>query len=331
MPDSKLVELARANKAAILAEEEDAMYEMARRWLQIEKVIEDDLEFLAMKAAQMKADGQTVNQAILLREERMQRLLWQVRSETGKYATWAEELISKYQGIFAEQGLEFAAAGILAGLNEYGMSIGFGRLNVDAIEAMIGFAGDGSPLEKYLREIHGKATDGILDKLVEGVAQGLNPQKIAANMADGFAGGLQQAMNTARTETLRAYRTATLMQYDASGLVVGYKRVSARDADVCAGCLFTDGQFYDDLSAFDEHNQGRCTLVPVLKDLPEPTWESSEDWFAGQPESVQAQILGGGRFEAWKNGTPLEAMVKRVDHPIWGGAFVPTPVGELGQ
>ncbi len=331
MPDSSMIGLARANKAAILAQEEDAMREMAKRWLQIEKVVQDDLEFLAMKAAEMKANGQVVNQAIALRMDRMTRVLYQIRSETGKYVTWADEFITNYQGYLAEQGLEHATAAILMNLNEYGLTVTFDRLNVGAIKNMIGFAGDGSPLSTYLQNVHGSAANGMLDALINGVAQGLNSKKIAMNMADGLGIGLQKAMNTARTETMRAYRSAALMQYDASGIVAGYKRVSARDSDVCPGCLFTDGQYYEDLMQFDEHNEGRCSLVPVLKNVPEPTWQSSTDWFANQSSDVQEQILGSGRFEAWKNGTPLEAMVKKVSGPVWGGAFVPTPVNELGQ
>lgn len=329
MPDSRIIGLARANKAAILAQEEDAMREMVKRWLQIEQAVRDDLEILALKAAQMKANGQVVNQAIALRMDRMTRVLYQVRAETGKYAQWAEDLITDHQIKLALQGLEHATAAILTTMDEYGISVAFDRLNIGAIENMIGFAADGSPLARYLQDVHGSAANGMLDALVNGIAQGMNSQKIAQNMADGLGIGLQKAMNTARTETLRSYRTATLMQYDASGIVAGYKRVSARDAEVCAGCLFTDGQYYEDLTQFDEHNQGRCSPVPVLKGIPEPTWESGAEWFETQSPAVQERILGSGRFEAWKNGTPLEAMVKRVNNPIWGGAFVPTPVGEL--
>lgn len=329
MPDPKVVQIMRAHKRDLLVQEERKMEEMARRWLEIEESLSDDLAALALEVAQAKADGQVINRATLVRMDRMTKLLFQVRAETGKYVTWADSFIAEYQALLAEQGLEHAVEAIVTSLQEYGLGISFDRLNVGAIESMIGLAGDGSPLEFYLRNVHQAAADGIIDALLNGIARGISPRKIALDMANGLGLGLQQAMNTARTEVLRAYRNATLMQYDASGLVIGYKRLSARDSRVCAGCLFTDGQVYQDLSHFDEHNQGRCTMVPLLQDIPEPTWQSPFDWFAQQEESVQQSILGARRFDAWKNGASLENMVKRVEDPIWGGAFVPAPVGEL--
>lgn len=329
MPEPMVVSIMRAHKKAILAQEESKIEEMARRWLIIERSMADDLSALALEAARLQEEGQIVNKALVLRMERMKKLLYQVRAETGKYVNWADEFISDYQALLAEQGIEHANDAIISLLDEYEVSGSFDRLNVSAIENMIGMAGDGSPLERYLRDVHMASADGMIDALINGVAKGMHPTKIATEMANGLGIGLQKAMNTARTETLRAYRNAMLMQYDASGLVVGYKRISARDECVCAGCLFTDGQIYEDLSQFEEHNQGRCSAVPILKNLPEPQWQDPKEWFEGQTARVQESILGTGRFDAWKNGASLDSMVKRVENPTWGGAFVPTPVSEL--
>ena len=328
MSEPKVVQIMRANKLAILAEEDAKMREMAARWLKIERALDDKVKLIALEAARLAESGQPINKAIAMRLERMSSLLWQVRSETGEYVRWADGFISKYQAEMARLGLQQGSDAIMAVMDEFGVRGFFNRLPVDAIESMIGLVGDGTPLEQYLRRIHMASADGMLDALVNGVAQGIHPTKIAAEMLNGLGMGLQQAMNTARTETLRAYRNASLMQYDQSGLVVGYKRISARDERVCAGCLFTDGQMYEDLSQFDEHNQGRCAAIPILNGM-ETSWESPTDWFEGQSETVQESILGTGRFNAWKNGASLNDMAKRVIDPTWGGAYVPTPVGEL--
>ncbi|MBI5964926.1 MAG: hypothetical protein HY863_15715 [Chloroflexi bacterium] len=331
MPEPMVVKIMRAHKNAILAQEDSKMEEMARRWLQVEKKLKDDLQALALEAARMKGDGQVINKAVAMRIERAQKLLYQVRAETGRYVEWADGFISDYQALLAEQGLEHATDAIMAVMKEYDVRGTFDKLNVSAVESMIGLAGDGSPLKRYLGDVHSGAADGMLEALINGVAQGIHPTKIAEEMANGLGIGLQQAMNTARTESLRAYRNASLMQYDASGLVIGYKRISARDERTCAGCLFTDGQVFEDLSQFDEHNQGRCAAVPVLEGLPETQWQDPFDWFKAQDETTQESILGTGRFDAWKNGASLESMVKRVMDPTWGGAYVPTPVQELGN
>lgn len=331
MPEPLVVEVMRENKKAILAEENDKMAEMARRWLMIERSLQSDLDALALEVARMKEEGKAIERAIVMRMERTQRLLFQVRAETGKYANWADEFISDYQATLAAQGLEHAQDAIMVVFKEWQVAAGFDRLNVSAVESMIGLAGDGSPLSYWLRDIHPAAADGVLDALLNGVAKGIHPTKIAQEMANGLGLGLQRAMNTARTESLRAYRNATLMQYEASNVVMGYKRISARDSRVCAGCLFSDGMVTQDLSMFEEHNQGRCAMVPVVIGVPEPMWQSPFEWFEAQSKTTQESILGTGRFEAWKNGAALQDMVKRVDDPTWGGAFVPAPVGELSQ
>jgi hypothetical protein len=329
MPDPLVVQIMREHKAAILAQEESAMQEMASRWLQIEQALRSEMETLALEVARMAEGGLVINRAVVIRLERMQRLLYQIRAQTGQYTQWADEVITGWQSALAELGLSDAADGILSVLHEFQIVAQFDRLPISAVESMIGLAGDGSPLARYLQAVHPTAADGVMDALINGVAQGVHPMTIAEQMANGLGMGLQQTMNTARTETLRAYRNASLMQYDASGLVVGYKRISARDERVCAGCLFTDGMLIEDLSAFDEHNQGRCSMIPVLKDGAEPNWQSPYDWFEGQSATTQESILGSGRFEAWQNGASLESMVTRIEDPIWGGAYVPTPVGEL--
>jgi hypothetical protein len=306
MPDPLVVQIMREHKAAILAQEEAAMQEMAARWLMIEKALQAEMETLAMEVALMAANGQVINKAVIIRLERMQKLLFQIRAQTGQYAQWADEAISGWQSTLAGLGLTDAADGIMSVLSEFQIVAQFDRLNISAVESMIGLAGDGSPLTRYLQAVHPAAADGVMEALINGVAQGIHPIKIAQEMANGLGMGLQQAMNTARTETLRAYRNACLMQYDASGLVVGYKRISARDERVCAGCLF-----------------------PVLRDGAEPNWQSPYDWFEGQSATTQESILGPGRFEAWQNGASLESMVTRTEDPIWGGAYVPTQVNQL--
>jgi SPP1 gp7 family putative phage head morphogenesis protein len=320
----------REHKEAILAGEDRAMREMAREWLRLEQKLEAGMAELARELADSAAAGQIPTEAQIVRMERYRRLLAELRTESGEYLKWSDDYITKYQAQLAERGLADAAAAIRAAQADAGgVGAYFDVLNVKAVENMIGLAGDGAPLTKYLRQIFGDASAGMLQALVDGVALGMHPTKVAQLMRNGLGIGLQTAMNTARTESLRAYRQASLMQYRESGVVGGYKRLSAHDERVCAGCLMMDGTLMETLDEFEEHNQGRCTAVPVIAGMAAPQWQNGRDWFTEQSEEVQASILGSGRFEAWQNGASLESMVKRVEDPTWGGAFVPTPVGEL--
>jgi hypothetical protein len=72
-------------------------------------------------------------------------------------------------------------------------------------------------------------------------------------------------------------------------------------------------------------------MVPVVTGMPAVRWQTGGDWFAEQNESVQRDILGPGRFELWQSGKVKDfaRFAKHVDNPIWGGAVVSTPLGEL--
>lgn len=330
MVDPLVVQVLREHKQAILAQEQSVMEDMARRWVQMERRLDAQFTALAAEADQLRQAGQVINQAKLMEMERYQQLLFQAHAQMNGYIGFADQTIRDYQESLASQGIENAAEAIRAVYSQAGV-IGaqFNTLPVGALEAIIGMAGDGTPLDQYLRRIYGDATDGLTQALIDGLARGLNPVKTAREMTDGFGMGLNHALNTARTESLRAYRTASQRQYVESGVVTGWKRLAAHDERTCAGCLFTEGDFYQNEDEFEEHNQGRCTPVPCVMGVDAPSWQSGQDWFLEQSDETQASILGQGRFDAWKGGADLNKMATRVYDPVWGGAFVPTPVDQL--
>jgi len=331
-PDPLVVKVLRDHKAQILAMEEATMRDLAARWVRMEAALEAQMLALAAEIDQARLAGKVVDAALLRQYERYARLVTQAQEELALFIQFAGESIARSQAQLAELGIDHAIEAIRSVYYENGMiGAAFNILPKSAVQAMIGLAGDGAPLKKYLEGIYGDAVNGMTQALINGMAKGLNPVTIAQQMQNGFGMGMNQAMNTARTETLRAYRAASIDQYRASGVVSGWKRLAAHDGRTCAGCLFTEGEVYATLDNFQEHNQGRCSAVPVVMGVPEPTWQSGKEWFLQQDEAKQAEILGTGRYEAWKNGASLDDMVKRVNDPVWGASFIPTPVNQLNQ
>ncbi len=99
----------------------------------------------------------------------------------------------------------------------------------------------------------------------------------------------------------------------------------------CPACLFADGQQYPISHGFDEHVQGRCTMIPVLANVPPVRYETGQEWFRSQPESTQLAILGRGRFDLWRRGeASLDDMVSRDWSDTWGGSLRTTRVRDLG-
>ena len=75
----------------------------------------------------------------------------------------------------------------------------------------------------------------------------------------------------------------------------------------------------------------RCTLIPVLRNVPPIRYETGREWFARQPEGTQLEILGRGRFDLWRRGeASLDDMVSRDWSDTWGGSLRVTRVRDLG-
>jgi len=96
-------------------------------------------------------------------------------------------------------------------------------------------------------------------------------------------------------------------------------------------CLADEGHIYGVDKGIPDHPNGRCTGVPVVKGMPEPTWLMGEDWFDMQPEDVQRGIMGPARFEAWQDEKVyLSDMGTTTYDPVWGGGLTTRSLVELG-
>lgn len=332
MPDPLVVLVMRKFKADLFSKEKEQVQVMTRRWLSMEQALGGSFEALAQQIAELRAAGEDIPRWKLVKLARYQSLLAQVKAEIRQYNTFAAQEIAATQLELAGIGIENAADAIRASYAGFGRVAGaFDVLPVRAVEFMVGNAGDGSPLEKLLRASYEDSVDGITNELVKAITLGINPRETARAMANGFGVGLDRALNIARTEQLRVYRESSRMAYQQSGVVSGYKRLSARDTRVCPACLFgDDGRLYDLGTPFEEHPQGRCTPVPVVIGLPAVTWQDGSSWFVTQPETVQMSILGRGRFEAWQDGQfNLADVVSRRENETWGAALVPASLHDL--
>lgn len=316
----------RAFKAGLLAREADAMDEMARRWLEVEAALEAEISLLAREVGEMAGRGERVSVGRVARLARYRRLLAQAEREVGRYVGWCADEVGRRQAALARLGVE--QAGELIRLAYSGVGVDFDRLPVEAVAYMAGMAGDGKPLGELLRRRMVRDEDGLplpgvwerlTGTLVRGTALGWNPVKVARLMRDDLAGGLQKALQVARSEQMRVYREASAAQYRESGVVRGQKRMAAHDERVCAACLADEGRFYGLDEVLYDHPQGRCTGIPVVKGREEPSWLMGEAWLRTQAEGVQRSILGKGRYELWKNKElKLREMMQETYDPVWG-------------
>lgn len=311
----------------LLRNEQAQMAEAARRWLGVEQALQAQVDALAYEFADTPRP--TMDQ--LARNRRYQALRAQVDDELARYSAYMNGRIIDGQRNMALSAISHSQATVNAVSVEAQVIVQFNRLPVSAVENMIGLAGDGSPVRNLLNEAAAAGPDAMAQELVNGVALGRNPLEVARRAIRlGLGQSFTRMATITRTEQLRVYRETTLQSYRASNVVVGYRRLSARDERTCVACLFADGRFYQLNEGFDEHPSGRCTLVPVLANVPPVQFETGQQWFRRQPERTQRAMLGRGRYEAWQAGdASLDDMVSRDWNETWGGSLRVTRVRDL--
>ena len=315
-------------RAGLLRAEQTQMAEAARRWLGVEQALQAQADALSQW---MAGDGHVTRVEHLMQSRRWQELQRQVDVEMRKYSTYLDGRIVDGQRNMALNAISHSQATINAISTEAQIVVPFNRLPTSAVENMIGLAGDGSPVRALLDEAAAAGPDAMAQELVNGIALGRNPLEVARRaIRQGLGQSFTRMATIARTEQLRVYRETTLQSYRAGGVVVGYRRLSARDRRVCPGCLMADGRFYPLDHTFDQHPNCRCAAVPVLRDVPRTEYETGQQWFRRQPENTQRAILGRGRFEAWATGrATLDDMVAVRTDDTWGDAIVPVRVSDL--
>lgn len=254
-PDPDVIRVLFEYRRALEAKETAIMEDMAARWLVMENSLKSDMTLLAYEIQRLKDSGLVVTDQLIRKQARYHELNDQMLREIKKYNTEYAAIIEGYQRDAAMLGFDAAQNALMLSSN----GLNFNRLNIDAIQSMIGFSRDGSPLYNLLKEDYGDAVTGYTNALIEGIARGYGPVKTAGNMADGFGMGLDRAILISRTETIRAYRTATTEQYRQSGAVTGFRRLVFKPT-ACISCLMLDGQYYDVAGDLEDHPRGKAEL-----------------------------------------------------------------------
>lgn len=304
----------------VLMREAEQMRIMASRWLDVENSLAAQVSLLAQSVAEMQAAGKTPTPAKLYKLEHYQKLLAQAKAQVAQYNAWAAKEIAATQAALVRLGIDAAQAAIKATYLDAG-TVGayFDILPVEAVNAMIGYAGDGTPLSKLLSQSYPETIAALTDTLISSTAKGVNPRDTARLMADAMAGNLTRALTIARTEQLRAYRQANREQMQASGVVNGYVRRCALNDRTCMACIALDGTVYATDELMEVHPNDRCFMQPLVAGLDPVQTTSGAEWFQAQPEATQQSMMGPEKYAAWQDGQfQLEQLAKTSVDPVWG-------------
>lgn len=292
-------------------------------------------------------EGKQVTLDQALRMQRLRELQRQVTAEMNRYIPTANSAITQAQRdavALAQRGTRrVVQAALPDGIDMAMLSragINWNVLPADAFAAFVGIAGDGTPLRNLLEPLGPMARDGVLQGLGEGIALGQGPRETARLIRSRFGMPLTRSLTISRTETIRSFREASRTQLEANRAIVPkYIRRSAQDGDVCMACLALDGEESESGELFATHPNCRCSMIPkpisyrdlgLPVDEPERPITGAQDWFQAQSPVIQRQMMGPGRFAAWKAGEfDLGNMAQvRVD-PTWGPTVSVKPLKEM--
>lgn len=324
MSEPAVVRAVRGFKRGIDAREAHEMTLMAGRWARLEDRLQQHINNLMKELSEKRAAGIAVGEPMQL--ERYRALLAQTRQEIARYTAWAEARIDGERGELVELGARHAAEVLSAA----GVRGGFNRLATPAIETMTAMLQQGAPLRELLEHVWPKSALGMSQALEDGIALGWGPMKTAREMMRGLESGLQRVLTIARTEQLRAYRTATNAQYRDSAVVTGWMWLCAKNMTVCAACLAMDGTEHPLSEEQQDHPNGGCTSVPILPGE-KPEWQTGEKWFGTLSEADQRKLLGDKLYEAWDGGKGFEfsQLAQTAHSDTWGDSVRVARLDEL--
>lgn len=319
-------------RKSLLQRERAAATEMVRRYGDIWKRIKARLQELLTQMQEAQKAGEEVKPSWLFEMGRLESLKRQVEREIAELAQYADEAIRQQQEEAirrAQQEMEQLA---LAGLGEPppGVIVRWEYLPRQALQDLVGFLQDGSPLRTVLGELGPQAGAALERALVSGVAMGLNPREIVRRARKELGKSLVRSLRIARTEVMRAYREAGLRSMRAnSDLVRGWIWHSAANERTCPACWAMHGTVHTLDERLGDHPNGRCAMVPITKTWSELGYEgvpeerlevdSGENIFASLPEAQQLAIIGRRALEAYKSGAiRLKDFVGWRHDPRWG-------------
>lgn len=319
---SELERAIRRLRADLLNRDARAGSEMLSAYGEIRGRITDSLNLLLQQMEEAQGRGETVSQAWLMRENRLQALQQQARTEMNRFAEFAEAEVVAAQRQAVEQSQMDAQTLTLAGLEDVGRIVAvtgaWNRLPTETVAGMVGMLQDGSPLRTLFDNFGVQASEGMRQALIAGVAMGKNPRAIGRDLRDVLDIGHTRAQTIARTETLRAYRSASIKTYEEnSDVVSAWRWFASLSARTCALCLAMHGKTFPFTKAFGSHPNCRCVAIPVLDGAPEV--ETGEAWFARQSEATQERVLGQRAAQAYRAGeVTLPDFVGVAQSERWG-------------
>lgn len=330
---SALDEHLKKHRQKIIDREEKTFRELLAAYAEIEKELKKSFDELQKKIEDAQENGETISPSWFFREQRLKNLLAQVRQQIVRFGGKATKIVEREQraaiDIAIRQTQEIYE--LLIGNAADARNLG-SMLNPRAVETAVGVMGDGSPILTYFeKQLAPMVAEKIKSEVIRASALGTDFKTISKRLQE--TGGItrHRALSVARTEVNRVRRETTRMVYEEnSDIIEAWEWVASKSSRTCPLCLAMDGEQFPLDEPFPQHVNCRCTLTPVIIDLPRRTRTIGKDWFENLSDEEQEKILGKEGFLAYQeHGLALKDFVTFSNDKRFGKSVARKPLAKI--
>lgn len=314
-------------KAEVSALDEQAMRQLTEAYWHIWQQTKVDLNTISTEIIEGLRDRKWPTREMRMKQRRLDAILADGSERLARFAQYADGKIQAAELAAIELARQHAQLSIELASNEAGVAISWHRIHEGAVEKMIGYMQDGSPVRAALDKLGPEVSSGMKKALSVGIGTGQNPRVIAKIARQQYGVGLQKALTISRTEILRSYRDAALENYRANEDVVNaWEWIASLSRRTCAMCLAMNGTIHPLDEDFGSHPNCRCTPAPIVSEryaTKQTENAPGEAWLKEQSEEVQEKVLGVRGAAAWRDGrVDLRDFVGVHESPSWGRQYV---------
>jgi hypothetical protein len=321
----------------------EAEIRLARMWSIAWNEVSDEFALAVADLIDTTENGDWPTRTQVLRAQRIQNALKLLANQMLDLVPASATAMTQNLAVILASAEHWSQQIVRTQLPLYGISQSWSRVDVQAMDAIV---------KRATGRIHSLTVPLTADMeremkatLIRGVAVGENPRAAARQILQRcervFSGGRARALNVARTELNDAHRQSALLSRKANNDVLkGWRWHTTLSARTCPSCLAQSGTLHDiDEPGPLDHQQGRCTSVPVTKSwdelgfkgIPEPadTFPDAKAWFDEQPREVKTRIMGPERLKQLESGRlNWGDLSQRRETPGWRPSYNVRPLGE---
>ena len=325
--ETDIIKLIAQQKAKLDKQDAEYIARLVDAYKTIYARLQGDIDalLLSIEKAGVTSRGQ------IIRLSQYKRLMEDLERELVKYSGYVEVEI----GAAARASMAMASADSKALMQQL-LAGGIGAdavkiLYPEAIEKLLGYLNPEGALFKKLGGLGKYTAQQVADAIIAGVGIGKNPMTIASAITDAFGMALTDSMRMMRTVQLYSYREASRANYIAnSDVVKGWVWFSELDESTCSMCIAEHGTFHELDEVLDGHHNCRCTMLPVTYSMDNPVDKDGITWFNEQSDATQKNILGSGKFDAYKEGKfELPDLIGHVNNDVYGSMISEVPLKDL--